>query len=111
LAIAGFAGLAGLAGLARDALFASGLSTASGLAAFSSGFAATSVAPFFSAGASSPRSARLRFASLSDLKSVSYQPLPASRKRTADTRRLSDLRPHSGHWRSWGSESFCSASW
>jgi hypothetical protein len=48
--------------------------------------------------------------SCSDLKSVSYQPLPLRRKRTAETSRFNDLRPHSGHCRSWGSDIFCSAS-
>ena len=41
-------------------------------------------------------SARLRFLSLSDLKSVSYQPLPANRNEGALTRRLSCGAPQLG---------------
>ena len=48
------------------------------------------------AGASFSFSTRLRLLSLSDLKSVSYQPLPERRKRGADIRRRSACWPHAG---------------
>jgi hypothetical protein len=62
------------------------------------------------AGSGSPFSTRLRLPSLSDLKSVSYQPLPASRNRGADMSRFKLCLPHSGHSRNGLSEIFCRAS-
>ena len=52
-------------------------------------------------------SARLRFLSLSDLKSVSYQPLPANRNEGALTRRLSCGAPQLGQIVGSSSDSFC----
>src|SRR5690606_7766757 len=46
----------------------------------------------------SPESTRLRFFSLSDLKSVSYQPPPFRRNDGADIRRVSVRLPQSGHF-------------
>src|SRR5690348_4641648 len=55
----------------------------------------------------SSRPARLRFFSLSDLKSVSYQPLPDSRKAGAVTCRRTRCLPQLGQVSGSGSESFC----
>src|SRR5512135_885934 len=101
------AGLAGLAAIVRDfagvaaSAFASVFGGLGGLAALSSDAAGGSLSPF---------SSRLRLRSFSDLKSVSYQPLPARRNSGADTRRFSWCLPHSGHSRSGLSENFCRAS-
>src|SRR5690606_30044240 len=57
-----------------------------------------------------PTSARLRFFSLSDLKSVSYQPPPFSRNDGADISRFSDGCSHSGQSFSGSSAIFCRAS-
>src|SRR5690606_31304215 len=51
--------------------------------------------------------ARLRRLSLSDLKSVSYQPLPARRNDGAETRRFTPGRPQLGHSLGSGSDTFC----
>src|SRR6056297_1658417 len=83
-------------GLASDLL--------SGLA---SDFFSPSPPDFFSP---SPLSARLRFLSWSDLRSVSYQPLPFRRKRGAEILRFSAVSPQSGQSVSGSSLIFCSAS-
>src|SRR5690606_2004980 len=58
----------------------------------------------------SSRSAKLRFVSCSDLKSVSYHPLPLRRKFGADTSFLSDCFLQLGHCFSGLSLIFCRAS-
>src|SRR5690606_22560885 len=58
----------------------------------------------------STESTSLRFFSLSDLKSVSYQPPPFRRNDGADMSRTSVRLPQSGHFLRGGSETFCSAS-
>src|SRR5919112_2257517 len=96
------AGLA--AGVSAFAGFASGF--ASALA--SAGLGAAADSAFASALASPPPfSLRLRFLSPSFLKSVSYQPLPDSRKLGAVTRRLTASAPHSGQAAGSGSDNFC----
>src|ERR1700728_4348105 len=67
-------------------------------------------ASFVSLGASSGRSAKLRWLSLSPLKSVSYQPPPLSLKTGADISRVSCDLPQCGHFLSVGSLTFCMAS-
>src|SRR6478609_1238612 len=57
--------------------------------------------------AGSPLSTRLRFLSLSFLKSVSYQPLPDSRNDGAVSRRRTPVAPQCGHESGSGSLSFC----
>src|SRR5690606_25389021 len=84
----------------------------SGLAALDSrlaSFASVSFASLFDPESSS-RSARLRFSSLSDLKSVSYQPLPFKRKFGADTSFLSVFFLQLGHCFKGSSVIFCRAS-
>src|SRR5690606_11198088 len=63
--------------------------------------------------APSPPSARLRLRSPSFLKSVSYQPPPASRNEGAVSARLTDAALQDGQVSGSGSESFCrrSKSW
>jgi len=81
----------------------------------SDGFAAPSLAGALAsdfdssaAGFDSSRStARLRLLSLSLLKSVSYQPLPFSRKTGADTSFCMVRLPQEGHFTSGGSLIFC----
>ena len=53
---------------------------------------------------------RFRFLSLSDLKSVSYQPVPLNLKLGAETSFSNLFAPHSGHFFSGGSLIFCSSS-
>src|ERR1700679_1471725 len=65
---------------------------------------------FVSLGASSGRSAKLRWLSLSPLKSVSYQPPPLSLKTGADISRVSCDLPQCRHFLSVGSLTFCMAS-
>jgi hypothetical protein len=55
--------------------------------------------------------ARLRLFSLSDLKSVSYQPPPLRRNTGAEISRFSLFLPQAGHLRSGLSVTFCSSSW
>src|SRR6185437_14590225 len=57
--------------------------------------------------AGSSRSAMLRLLSLSDLKSVSYQPPPFRRNTGAETSFFSAFFPQEGHFSSGGSEIFC----
>jgi hypothetical protein len=59
---------------------------------------------------SSFSTARLRLFSLSDLKSVSYQPAPFNRNTGAETSFFIRLLPHEGHLFSGGSEIFCRSS-
>src|SRR6185437_14261897 len=59
------------------------------------------------AGAAAVSPARLRFLSPSFLKSVSYQPPPASRNEGALTRRRTLGAPHSGQSTGSASDSFC----
>src|SRR3546814_9500539 len=93
------AGLAG-AGFAVSAGFAAGLASA---AVFASALAASGLAA-----ALSVPSTRLLFLSPSFLKSVSYQPLPASRNDGAVTwRRTCPAAPQDGHASGSGSDSFC----
>ena len=60
--------------------------------------------------AGSLSSTRLRLFSLSDLKSVSYQPAPLSRNTGAEISRFSVGLPQLGHFLSGGSEIFCMVS-
>src|SRR6185312_6930677 len=57
--------------------------------------------------AAAPSPTRLRFLSPSFLKSVSYQPPPASRNEGALTRRCTLGAPHSGQSTGSASDSFC----
>src|SRR5260221_14242419 len=90
----------------------------SGLAGLDSGFAAgfseLDAVPdsFFAASAfgASSLPTRLRFLSPSFLKSVSYQPLPASRNAGAVTRRRTCAAPQSGQLVGSGSDNFCKRS-
>jgi hypothetical protein len=59
---------------------------------------------------SSFSTARLRLVSLSDLKSVSYQPAPFNRNTGAETSFFIRFLPHEGHFFSGGSEIFCRSS-
>lgn len=61
-------------------------------------------------GASSFSPTRLRLFSLSDLKSVSYQPEPLSRNTGAEISLTSAFAPQDGHFVSGGSEIFCMTS-
>src|SRR5262249_20943691 len=72
----------------------------------SAGFAA-GVSDFASDFGASPLSTRLRFLSLSFLKSVSYQPLPERRNCGAVTRRRTPALPHCGQASGSGSLNFC----
>src|ERR1700733_12101421 len=77
-------------------------------AALSAAFASVPFASsFFSAGSSFSFSARLRLPSLSDLKSVSYQPAPFRRNTGAETSFFSVFLPHDGHFLSGASLNFC----
>src|SRR5690606_37098042 len=88
------------------AVLAAGFASAAGL--LSAGLLSAGLVspPLSDDGLSSPP-ARLRFLSPSFLKSVSYQPLPASRNDGAVTRRRTFGCPHSGHLSGSGSDSFC----
>src|SRR4051812_15525586 len=94
----GFAfGLDGAASFLSDA-------AAAGLA-LSPDFAAAPSPVFGSAFGASSLAARLRFLSPSFLKSVSYQPLPASRNAGAVSRRLMGDAPQTGQTEGSGSDS------
>ena len=58
-------------------------------------------------GASASAPARLRLRSWSDLKSVSYQPLPFKRNTGAEMSFTSVMRPQEGHFFSGASVIFC----
>src|SRR5262249_13723542 len=81
------------AGFASLSALGSGLASLSGLA---SGFDSSLSAP-----------TRLRLFSLSDLKSVSYQPAPFRRNTGAETSFLRRRLPHDGHLLSGASVIFC----
>src|SRR5271170_194631 len=88
---------------------AAGLAAAAGGGVAESVLAAAAVS-VAAAGLASSRSAlgaRLRLPSLSDLKSVSYQPEPLSLNTGAEINRLSRERPQEGHFLSGPSLIFC----
>src|SRR5579862_2467119 len=94
-----------LASLLADSFpLAASLSVPSLPAAVASAFASGLDSAFDS---SFSAASRLRFASLSDLKSVSYQPPPFRRKAGADTSLLRRRLPHEGHLMRGASVIFC----
>src|SRR5690606_27970900 len=92
--------------LVEAAGFAAGLGSLAGL--LSGGLASEGLdSPPLSDDGLSSAPARLRLRSPSFLKSVSYQPLPASRKEGAVTRRRTPVFAQSGHCSGSGSDNFC----
>src|SRR3984957_17859710 len=108
------AGLLSVALLLSAALMSLALPSAALSAVFSTGFASAFTsfdsAPSFFFSGSGSFSARLRFCSLSDLKSVSYQPAPFRRNTGADTSFFSAFFPHNGHFFKGASDTFCMTS-
>ena len=100
----------GFALAALLALAAAGVGLGAASAAFAALGGVGALVSLGAGGSLSPLSRMLRLRSLSDLKSVSYQPLPARRNSGADTSRFNWCLPHSGHSRSGLSENFCRAS-